>query len=140
MSAIVINPNLRTNWSDSYTPLKPVLHEIDAVVRYAAQAAEWVDITAETVIAAKILITSYYHELAKAGYLWIMPHVSSDAEGGITFEWWHNHFSLTLYVHPDRSSSYLLAWGLDIWSEMETGENPDQTQRLELWRRLHESE
>ncbi|MBP8292130.1 MAG: hypothetical protein KAX65_05115 [Caldilineaceae bacterium] len=140
MSAIVINPNLGINWIASYAPLKPVLHEIDAVAQYAAQAAEWMAVTAETVAAAKVLIANYYREVAKADYLWSMPHVSSDAEGSVTFEWWHNHISLTLYVHPDQSTSYLFAWGLNIWTEMETGENPDEAQRLNLWRRLHESE
>lgn len=140
-SVATSNTLIATSYTvDPYAPLSLVLHEIEAVARYALRSSEWMDVTTETVATAKALIVNYYHEVVRAGYLWTKPHVSSDAEGGITFEWWRNLFSLTFYVHPDKSTGYLLAWGLDIWNEMETGENPDETQRLNLWRRLYGSE
>lgn len=122
-------------------PLSLAFQSIDAVAQYSsAHLADWTFITPETVAAAKDLAARYYFAIAEAGELWQPVHVSSDAEGGISFEWWNEDRTLTLFTHPDQSTSYLFAWGLNIWTEMETGENPDDSLLLSLWLRLNEGE
>jgi hypothetical protein len=132
------------SYKDTYklqTPLSQAVRSIDLAARYSVQnAVEWETITLATVAVAKELAARCYHAITNAGELWHSPHISSDAEGGVSFEWWNAHRSLSLFAHPDSTTSYLIAWGPDIWAEMETGDQPDSAQLLALWQRLNESE
>lgn len=97
-------------------------------------------IAPETVAAAKRLITRVHRLVFKHGLAWMVPHIGSDGEGAVSFEWWNGRSSLTLYAYADDSTESLFAWGVDIENEMESGENPADDQILNLWNRLLESE
>lgn len=119
-------------------PLVLAFQMIDEVAEYSAtHRAEWASISVEAVATAKNLLTRLYIAVAQIGELWQFPHTSSDAEGGISFEWWNQERALTLFAYGDESTSFLYAWGLNIWTEMETGENPDDARLVELWLRLN---
>jgi hypothetical protein len=125
---------------DIQAPLVHPFQAIDLVAQHSVSPdAEWTPITIEATATAKQLLTRLYDVVAEHGELWQSPHVASDAEGAITFEWWRGTRTLTLFAYSDQTTSYLLAWGLNIWTEMETGDNPDNARLFELWLRLNES-
>jgi hypothetical protein len=121
--------------------LLPVTSDMQGLPAYLAHTfPDWEPVTASTVAAARKLVVQLSHALVKAQGVWRSPHVASDGEGAITLEWWHGDRSLTLYVREQGNPAYLLAWGTDMWNQMESGELRTVKQWLELWRRLQESE
>jgi len=113
---------------------------IDQLGLHAANISDWDPIPLAALNAAKALFLRILEVVPSGMLASNLPHVSSDAEGGVIFEWWREDRSLTLFVLPDESTSYLLAWGANIWSEMESGDDIDDPTISRLWRHLNESE
>lgn len=40
---------------------------------------------------------------------WTEPHVGTDGEGGISFEWWRKDNCLTIYANSDGTTEIMLA-------------------------------
>jgi len=87
------------------------------------------------ITAAKRWAQALYSEVVRRERPWIQPHVSSDEEGNISFEWWCKPRKLTVYVMPGNTEA-IKVWGLDINTEMEETPAGTTEQRVALWRWL----
>lgn len=65
--------------------------------------------------------------------LWIKPHVSSDDEGDVSFEWWQGRRKLTVYVSPDSVEYIKVERTGDSSLEMEDGSIGSREQLRVLW-------
>jgi len=99
---------------------------------------EWDMVAPVTLAAARSFILRFWFMVKTQLGNWRSPHVASDGNGEVTFEWWCDTRSLTFIIHPDKTVSYLTTWGLHMWDEMEEGENPTQRDLAELWTFLQE--
>lgn len=111
---------------------------IDQAAGLASEVEEWSQISPAVIRAAKDLVARFANTVGSPLPQNATPHVSSDGEGGITFEWWMGSRSLTLFARADGSSGQLLAWGPDIREEMESIEQPTDAQIRSYWRRLNQ--
>ena len=119
--------------------IRSVWEQIEQVATYAEnEEANWLPITAETVIEAQTLIARVHELVYAGGLVWQVPHVGSDGDGAISFEWWRRNQTLTLYAYADGSTESLLAWGADVFSAMESAENLTDEQIVSVWRRFTE--
>lgn len=117
--------------------VRSALESIERVATHSrTREANWEWIAPETVRAAQRLLTRIYGLVHQYGLTWLSPHVGSDGEGAISFEWWRGAHNLTLYAYADGSSESLLAWGPDTESQMETGQRPSDEQLVGLWGRF----
>ena len=94
---------------------------------------DWQPIAPATIAAAKSFILRFWFVVNTQLGTWQSPHVASDGTGEVTFEWWHNTYSLTFFVGPGQAISYLTAWGLHMWDEMDEGDNPTSQNLVEIW-------
>lgn len=120
-------------------PIHVTLAEIEQLPQAIRKAnLEWETIEPATLTAARSFILRFWFVVNKQLGNWRSPHVASDGNGEVTFEWWCDTRSLTCIVNPDQTVSYLTSWGLHMWDEMEEGENPAPHDLVELWTFLHE--
>ena len=118
-----------------------VFEQIVNVAAYAQTGkANWETVATETVVAAQSLVARVHGLVHQHGLTWMAPHVSSDGQGAISFEWWRGPRSLTLYAYADGVTESLLAWGADMVSQMESQDNPSDEQICALWNRIMESD
>lgn len=80
---------------------------------------------------AYLWVESLYRDLRAE--LWIKPHVSSDEDGDVTFEWWNGRKKLTVYISPE-TAEYVTVERLDGSSNMEDGSIDTPEDRRMLWR------
>ena len=64
--------------------------------------------------------------------LWCQPHVSTDEEGDVSFEWWNGRRKITVYVSPE-SIEYIKVEKGNGSLEMEDGYIATATERRKLW-------
>lgn len=88
--------------------------ELDAV----NQAYNW--------IMQLFLITS------DTGLAWIRPHVTSNPDGEVVFEWWHGVKKMTIYV-SEQSVDFVRVWGTDIHSRIDEGNAESTSVCRSLW-------
>ena len=116
---------------------KPIWVTVAEIERLpgAIRAADldWQPIAPATIAAAKSFILRFWFVVNAQLGTWQSPHVASDGTGEVTFEWWHNTYSLTFFVGPGQAISYLTAWGLHMWDEMDEGDNPTSQNLVEIW-------
>lgn len=67
--------------------------------------------------------------------VWLNPNVTMSPEGNIVLEWWYGPKTLTIYVAA-ANSSFVLAWGPNMHSEMEDGKLDSYEVASRLWLRL----
>lgn len=72
-----------------------------------AQAAQWLE--------------SQYREVMAMGLPWLEPHINTNENGTIVFEWMRKHKRFTAYI-SESEQWYLRSWGPDTESEMEDGD------------------
>ena len=117
--------------------LSPVLHQIAEIAEYAAiEEPSWRPIAPETVLNAQMLILRLYNILHFAGVLWIVPFVSSDGEGIISFEWWQGDRTLTLYAYDNGMVDTLFSFGPSRSRSIESNTTPTDAALRGLWMRL----
>ena len=73
----------------------------------------------QTVNAAQTFITRFFLLIVNDGQNWVSPHITTEGDGGISFEWWRKEKVLTIFVDPSGSIESLKTWGPNIWDEME---------------------
>lgn len=66
---------------------------------------------------------------------WIEPHVVSDEDGDIVFEWSRDSRTLSIYVSP-HAVEYLKVVGPDIYADMQDGIVATSEDNQDLWRWL----
>lgn len=59
-------------------------------------------------------------EVVASGLEWQHPHISSNEDGEISFEWWHGEKKLTVYIGGEESR-YVSSWGANIDTHMDAG-------------------
>lgn len=111
---------------------------IERAVELASQVLDWEPILPAVAAAATNMLARFAYAIGTPLPKYAVPHVSSDGEGGITFEWWKGARSLVIFVRADGSSGALLAWGPDIEQDMESIEEPTDAQIANYWRRLNQ--
>lgn len=128
-------PDLLTlDRASSGKPIWVTVAEIERIpVAMRTANLDWQPISPATIAAAKLFILRFWYVANTQLGTWQSPHVASDGTGEVTFEWWHNSHSLTFFVGPDQAISYLTAWGLHMWDEMDEGENPTSQDLVEIW-------
>jgi hypothetical protein len=76
--------------------------------------------------------------LTQHGIKWHAPTVSYDeSDNSVEISWWRANKSLIITVELDAPITFLKAWGPNIHSEMESGENPSKAQLIDLWQWLY---
>ena len=95
-----------------------------------AWPSEWEPITPETNAAADALLERM-KRAAGAGFR--PEHRGTDGQGAVSFEWWRDKKTLTLYADPDCSTAWMTAAGPDALHEMDAGSNPDDAKLAALW-------
>jgi hypothetical protein len=76
-----------------------------------------------------------YADAVTSNTTWIDPHVSSNEDGNVTFEWWNGDKKLTVYVSPEESW-YIKVWGADVVNEMSDGTAESMEERQDAWQWL----
>ena len=115
------------------TPFRQDILHVAAAVE---ENGDWATIDPAEIEKSVLLINRFMDAIGQPYQRSANPHISSDGEGGITFEWWKDARSLTLFTRADGSSGLLLAWGVNIEAEMDSIEEPTDAQMREYWRRL----
>ena len=65
------------------------------------------------------------------------PHITWSAEGEVVLEWRHEQKQLVFYMDT-HSTTYLKAWGSNIYHEMEEGEVFSMREVYNLWQWLNQ--
>ena len=66
------------------------------------------------------------------GLAWIKPHVTSNPDGEVVFEWWHGVKKMTIYV-SEQSVDFVRVWGTDIHSRIDDGDAESTGVCRSLW-------
>jgi len=87
---------------------------------------------------AKEFVENLYDELAKEGYPWETPSVSSDENGNVFLNWGDGQKELDLYIEENQIMC-IQAWGEDINDEMKEYifDLNNISIMVELWRWLN---
>jgi hypothetical protein len=92
------------------------------------------DVTAR----ADQFVASLRRLIAKGARKWHAPTIAHDEdEDAVEISWWRADKSLIITIEPDSPITYLKAWGPNIHSDMEEGENPSAERLIELWQWLY---
>jgi hypothetical protein len=89
----------------------------------------------ESIERARKWLRSMYADAVTSNTTWIDPHVSSNEDGNVTFEWWNGDKKLTVYVSPEESW-YIKVWGADVVNEMSDGTAESMEERQDAWQWL----
>lgn len=81
---------------------------------------------------AKHWVASMRRDAINCRCVWVPPHVSTNENGDVTFEWWNGRRKLTVYVEPEHAW-YIKSWGADIHSEMSDGTAESLEERQDIW-------
>ena len=81
---------------------------------------------------AHLWIQQMYEDVEAISRSWHNPHVAADEDGDVVFEWWNEDRVVTVYVSED-GARYIKGWGLNIETDMETGEATTSERRRKLW-------
>lgn len=113
---------------------------LDRVV--VLRRAEGLPTPSSSVLAgAKDWLKSLYNEVTRLGLGWYTPHVATDEEGHLSFEWWNKSKKLTISISLEESIRYATAlkvWGPDMLEQMEDVVVESPEKRLEVWTWLWE--
>jgi hypothetical protein len=82
--------------------------------------AEVIAVSTKAAACTTALIDQIYSIGNELDLDWIAPNVTASPHGEVVLEWWNREKKLTIYVNENRSD-YVLAWGLDVDSEMKDG-------------------
>ena len=82
-------------------------------------------------------MTFLYATVVCSGKEWITPHITSDEEGNVVFEWSHDKRELTLYILPE-GIEFIRTPGSTTEEESEEGEITSDAERDLLWQWLAE--
>lgn len=66
------------------------------------------------------------------------PHISTEGDGEVTFEYWHKGKVLCFFVNPDSSIETLQCWGPHIWEEIKEAMNSTDEDLVGLWEWFNE--
>ena len=91
----------------------------------------------ESVNCSLAVIRLFRNLVVAAGQRWAQPHVSTNEDGNVVFEWWQGVRKLTVYVRSAHVT-YIKVWGVNIDSEMEDGCVTDKG-FASLWMWLNEA-
>jgi hypothetical protein len=80
-------------------------------------------------------IIEMHNDALVIGEEWLEPHVSSDEEGNVVFEWWGTDRKLTVYVSAE-SVEYIKVERPAVASDLEDGIIQTDEDRRQLWRWL----
>jgi hypothetical protein len=113
---------------------EPTLQRVQALCR---REANWngygaLPPSAGAVEFAEAWLSALYREAQERGARWLVPHVTSSAEGEVVCEWWNDPKKLTVYFTAE-DASYVKVWGPDMVTEMEDGDATSPEARELLW-------
>jgi hypothetical protein len=91
----------------------------------------------ESVSSSLAVVRLFRNIVVSAGQRWAQPHVSTNEDGNVVFEWWQSTRKLTVYVRSAHVT-YIKVWGVNIDSEMEDGCVTDKG-FASLWMWLNEA-
>ena len=94
---------------------------------------DWETVSNSTIVEAKTFILRFWHLVTSRLADWDSPHVASDGNGEVTFEWWQGSHTLTFFVQPDGIVSCLTSWGYHIWDEMDEIVEPSDDDLIKIW-------
>lgn len=117
---------------NSDNPLKPVLSAIEVL---CLRPENWNGYTSAPPLPAAVdqaarWISEFYGSICESNGCWLPPHISSDEEGNVVFEWGNRKKSLTIYVSPD-TVEYIRTPGLS--EEIEDGILDTQEDATQVW-------
>jgi len=95
-------------------------------------------IQTEIIKAAQDFIARFFVLIVNEGLVWTAPHITTEGNGDISFEWWHNDKVLTIFIGPNGSIEYLSAWGPNIWEDMAEGKEPSNVELTKFWKWLQQ--
>ncbi len=81
---------------------------------------------------AKNWIKKLFLEVDKLGLLWVNPHIATNADGEVVFEWWYGTRKLTIYIE-DECAEYIQVWGNDMNSAISDGDANTSMICRSLW-------
>jgi len=122
---------LKQQWSEpistkiEYLATNRVVVEIS---RVAKRAKNWDGFGSDqpdrkAVANAVNAIDTFAQQVSQAGLEWMHPHVGSNEDGEISFEWWNGNKKLTVYVGSEENH-YVSSWGHNIDTNMDAGPLP----------------
>lgn len=128
---------IRLHWESEYLPIQYGLARLRVLpLKILDGLIPASPINEQTVQYAEQFLNRIYHLTSSYSLEWVAPHISTEGEGEVTFEWWHDGRVVTFFVNPSGDIEYLCAWGPHIWDEMEERENPSDTELKDLWQWL----
>ena len=81
---------------------------------------------------ARAWIRLMYIDSGHSAKAWMDPHVTSNEDGNVTFEWWCANRKLTVYV-SQHEAWYIKVWGPDVVNEMIDGTAESSEERQDIW-------
>lgn len=86
----------------------------------------------ETIAAASAWLQNIFLSLRNVEIGWISPHVTSDEDGNVVFEWWKGDKTFSVYVSKN-ASWFVSAWGANIQDEMTDGDASNMENQIKLF-------
>jgi hypothetical protein len=86
---------------------------------------------------ARAWVRLMYYDTCLTTHSWTEPHVTSNEEGNVTFEWWNKDKKLTVYL-SQHDAWYIKVWGPDVVSEMSDGTAQSSEERQDIWSWLNQ--
>lgn len=80
-------------------------------------------------------IRDMHDDALKTGEEWLRPHVSTDEDGDVAFEWWRADKKLTIYIGPE-TAEYIKVERPVTTSDLIDGRAETPEDRRTLWRWL----
>lgn len=77
-------------------------------------------------------IMQFFFIASDTGLAWCKPHVTSNPDGEVVFEWWHGVKKMTIYV-SEQSVDFVRVWGTDIHSRIDEGDAEPTSVCRSLW-------
>lgn len=72
-----------------------------------------------------------YYQIIHENLEWRRPHINTNEDGDVVFEWWRGDHKLTIYLGADQAE-YIKVWGSHIGNEMADGKLEASTV-IDLW-------
>jgi hypothetical protein len=78
------------------------------------------DTDPEAVFNALQVGQAFIDEVSASDVGWEPPHIGTNEEGAVAFEWWEDERKLTIYIGPS-DARFVSSWGPNIETEMVAG-------------------
>lgn len=112
--------------------VKDDLNSLIADLNAARDNIEMMLISDVVVNKANDVLSKFKQSVLDSKQKWLVPHVTTEGDGNIVFEWFNDPKKLSVFV-DEFELSYLKVWGINIHSDMEYGDIIALDEFCDLW-------